>query len=270
MSPGPLQRRNYAGRTVTLAEGLAVWALATVGAARAPARADGPVLLVVGALGLVDDIVEPTLRRAGREDPAKGLRGHFTALASGRLTTGAVKALGLPLAALAGAAAAPPPRGGALVLADAALIAGAANLANLLDLRPGRALKGVLAASALLALLPGNGGAAGLRERSGRDAARLAVGLSAAAAPADLAERGMLGDTGANALGALVGIAASRLLDAPPRLAVLAGITALTLASERVSFSRVIDAVPALRALDRLGRRPVPPPEAAEPTGAGR
>ena len=33
-------------------------------------------------------------------------------------------------------------------------------------------------------------------------------------------------------------------------------IAALTLASEKVSFTRVIEATPGLRELDRLGRRP--------------
>ncbi len=37
---------------------------------------------------------------------------------------------------------------------------------------------------------------------------------------------------------------------------VLVAVTSLNVAGELVSFSRVIDAVPPLRALDRAGRRP--------------
>ena len=42
----------------------------------------------------------------------------------------------------------------------------------------------------------------------------------------------------------------------PPRTAVLVVVAVLNLASERVSFSRVIGAVPPLRAADRWGRLP--------------
>ena len=81
--------------------------------------------------------------------------------------------------------------------------------------------------------------------------------VAAALLPADLAERAMLGDGGANALGAVLGLAAARRLGSRRRrggaLAVLVGLTA---ASEVVSFTRVIDAVPPLRAVDRLGRLP--------------
>ena len=69
-------------------------------------------------------------------------------------------------------------------------------------------------------------------------------------------ERDMLGDGGANALGAAWGAAA--VLDAPRhvRLALLAGAVGLTLASERVSFTEVIATTPGLRELDAWGRRP--------------
>ncbi|MGI4895100.1 MAG: hypothetical protein ACRYF3_08315, partial [Janthinobacterium lividum] len=66
--------------------------------------------------------------------------------------------------------------------------------------------------------------------------------------------RSMLGDTGANALGALLGVAALARWRRPGRAAALAVVLGLTLASERISFSRAIEAVPLLRELDRLGR----------------
>lgn len=255
-----LRRTNFAGRRVSLLEGALVVGGVTVLATRTGRTADAAVLAGIGALGLIDDVWEPRQRRAGRP-VSKGLRGHLGALRSGRLTTGAAKALGIPLLALGGAAAAPGPRRGAMVLADAALVAGSANLANLLDLRPGRALKAVLPGAVVLAAAPGGDP----RDESGRRLGLAAALPALLALPADLREHGMLGDAGANILGAAVGGAASRRLPVPARLCLLGGIVALTLTSERVSFSAVIDRSPALRALDQLGRRPAPRPEGTGP-----
>ena len=74
--------------------------------------------------------------------------------------------------------------------------------------------------------------------------------------PEDLGERAMLGDAGANALGAMLGAAAAGSLSRRSRLAILAGVTALTAASEVVSFTKVIQRTPPLHWLDMLGRRP--------------
>lgn len=246
-----LRRTNYAGRQVTLGEGVFVVAATSVLTGPGAGRVTAGLLAAVGGLGLVDDLLEPRQRRAGRAVP-KGLRGHLGALRRGHLTTGAAKALGIPVLCLVLAVRAPQPRGGtAMVVVDAALMAGTANLANLLDLRPGRALKAVLAPALLLAGLP----AAGPRGRSGRRLAASAAVPALIALPADLREHGMLGDAGANILGAAVGAAVVRRAPAPARILLLGAVTALTVASERVSFSAVIDATPWLRRLDRWGRR---------------
>ena len=47
----------------------------------------------------------------------------------------------------------------------------------------------------------------------------------------------MLGDSGANAVGALLGLRLAAVPGRAPRAALLAGIVALTLASEKVSFT---------------------------------
>ena len=83
----------------------------------------------------------------------------------------------------------------------------------------------------------------------------VAVGAGAALAGPDLQERGMLGDTGANVLGAAVGLAAVLVLDHPATVVVLAALVLLNAASEWVSFSEVIDRTPPLRWFDRLGSR---------------
>jgi hypothetical protein len=66
----------------------------------------------------------------------------------------------------------------------------------------------------------------------------------------------MLGDCGANAVGALVGLRLAAVRRGDARAGLLAVVVALNLASEKVSFTRVIEATPGLRGLDRLVRRP--------------
>ncbi|GAA2728200.1 hypothetical protein [Cellulomonas aerilata] len=273
-------RTNHRGEPVSLLEGPATAAgLLTAGAVGggSPRAAVAATLATAGgaAFGLLDDLTEDTAVRT------KGLSGHLGALARGRVTTGGLKVLGIGstslLAALVatprpGAGAPTTGRGRAVdVLASGALIAGTANLVNLLDLRPGRALKLAALCAGPLALAGGRGAGA----------AAAVVGAATAALRRDLAERDMLGDGGANAVGALLGTAV--VLDAPRpvRLGVLGAVVALTLASERVSFTQVIASRPLLRELDEWGRRagaeratpvgsaPVPVTDAVPVTAAG-
>lgn len=227
----PLSRRNFAGRDVTLAEGPAVVAgLVTAGALPAALAA------ATGAAGLLDDLA------TGQKAASKGLRGHLTALRHGQLTTGVVKIVGIGAAAVAATAITDRGRRGAVdTAAGAVLVAGCANLLNLFDLRPGRALKVALAAAAPLLLVAD-------------DSAAAIVGATAAAAPADLAGRSMLGDTGANALGAVLGLAWARRLPLAGRAVAAAAVVGLILASERISFTAVIANNPVLDAVDRWGR----------------
>lgn len=83
-----------------------------------------------------------------------------------------------------------------------------------------------------------------------------ALGGAAGVLPDDLGERAMLGDCGANAYGALLGVAIASRTGPVGRAAALAGLVALTAASEKVSFTQVIQSTPGLRELDALGRRP--------------
>jgi hypothetical protein len=201
------------------------------------------------AFGGYDDL-------AGSGD-RRGFRGHLGALARGEVTTGAVKIGGIGAAGLVAAALAGGPP--ADVAINAGLTAGGANLLNLFDLRPGRAIKVALAGGALLA---GTGGPGAAR------AVAAPAGAALALLPEDLGERGMLGDAGANALGAMLGAAAAASLPRPARVILLAGITGLTAASEVVSFTAVIERTPALRWLDMLGRRPAGPGRAGTGTPA--
>lgn len=225
------ERTNHRGRTVTLLSGPALAATAALTTA-SPLPAAAVAGLGAAAVGAYDDVAGA--RDDQRRD--KGLRGHAAALRAGRVSAGAVKVAGIGAAGLASARLAG--ARGADVLLDGALVAVAANLLNLFDVRPGRALKvGGLAAVALHE--PGPAGAA------------------LALLPGDLRERSMLGDAGANGLGAVLGLALTRTTSSRSgRLALLAAGVGLTAASEVAPYSRVIDAVPPLRGLDRLGRLP--------------
>jgi len=236
------QRTNHAGDPVTLLEGPAYVVGAALGAA-----AGGPAGVVAtlgsGAFGALDDL-------AG-DGASKGLRGHLGAAARGRVTTGLVKIVGIGATGLVAAALADRTRNdvGALdTLVGGAVVAGAANLANLLDLRPGRALKGTVLAAAPLLLAPSRPGSAAAA------AAAAAAGAALGVLAPDLAGRAMLGDTGANAAGALVGTALVGRTGRRGRVVALAALAALTLASEKVSFTRVIESTPGLRELDAWGR----------------
>jgi UDP-GlcNAc:undecaprenyl-phosphate/decaprenyl-phosphate GlcNAc-1-phosphate transferase len=238
-------RTNHRGEPVTLLEGPAVAAGAIAGVLiRGGSVRSRAALAVAGAgaaaFGACDDL-------AGSGD-RRGFRGHLGALRHGEVTTGAVKLGGIGITGLVSAALA----GGspADVVINAGLVAGGANLLNLFDLRPGRAIKVAVASGTLI-------GAAGARGgRTSGVAAPVAAAL--ALLPEDLGERAMLGDCGANALGAMLGGAAAA-LPRPARIALLAGITGLTAASEKVSFTTVIERTPPLRWLDMLGRRPADP-----------
>ncbi|PRY49093.1 hypothetical protein LY71_107176 [Geodermatophilus tzadiensis] len=260
----PWRRTNYAGRPVTLLGGPALAVAATAGAALgAPAGTRAAAVVagtVSGLVGGYDDLAGARPEQA-RD---KGLAGHLAALRAGRVSAGAVKVAGIGAAAAVAAVLVEDPaaphasrrsaRGPAvgpfhrLTVADAVLttglVAGTANLVNLLDLRPGRAAKAGALAAALTARGPASGLVAG------------PLGAALAVLPDDLGERVMLGDAGANALGALLGLRLAAVGSRPVRTGLLAAVTALTLASERVSFTRVIEATPGLRELDRLGRRP--------------
>lgn len=227
-------RTNHQGDLVTLVEGLALG----VGATVPLLVADPPAALAVAGAsvaGAVDDLAGGAA--------TKGLRGHLSALRRGQVTTGVLKIGALGASGLLACAWSDLRAGrglGLSTLTGGALVAGSANLLNLFDLRPGRALKVALASAVPLAV--------------GRPAAAAVAGAGLVVLPDDLRGRSMLGDTGANPLGAAVGLAAAQSMGPRGRAAALAAVAGLVLLSERVSFSAVIDRTPVLRALDRWGR----------------
>lgn len=249
------ERENFRGRSLPTAVGVIVALTALVAdgvlAVAVAAGYDAEGELVAGLrlvtvtalgfalLGLLDDL--------GGAGESGGFAGHLRALGSGRLTTGSIKLFGGAAVAVVVVAAREPGSLGRL-LADGALVALAANLGNLFDRAPARTTKVALLALAGLVVTAGAGA-----ELAG---VALAVGAGAGLIMGDLRERLMLGDAGANVLGAVLGLGVVLACSPGVRTGVLVAVALLNLASERVSFSRVIAAVPPLRAVDRFGRLP--------------
>jgi hypothetical protein len=156
--------------------------------------------------------------------PERGLRAHLRS----RRTTGTLKLVGIPAYAFLRTRS----------LSGAVLVALAANMLNQLDTRPGRALKAFLLASAALRM----------RSR--------ALWGGVLLAPYDLREMTMLGDAGANALGAVLGFGSVARYGSRGRFLAIGALAGLTLLGERRSLGRLIEQTPVLRELDAMGRVP--------------
>jgi hypothetical protein len=208
-----------------------------------------PVLAGSCAFGLFDDW-------AG-SNKVRGFRGHLKALAQGRLTTGGLKFLGIGFLSLFLAISLYYDGVTSIlrVILVACVIALTANLMNLFDLRPGRAQKiyllGLIVAAVFI-------GAFGVVKLGGWDMAALVLaglGPLIAVWRFDLGERGMIGDAGANSMGAFLGFLYATALPVWALAIVTVGLAAVNLLSERVSFTRIIEGNAALSALDEWGRK---------------
>jgi len=258
------RRRNYAGRNIPALGGLmllpvvlCLW-LAFIGVMQYsqetslalssrllfPASLVGWILL-----GLIDDIWGTTQR--------KGFKGHLVALAHGQLTTGGVKLLGGGILSLVMAYFALPvePRWLSIPIA-AVLIALSANAMNLFDLRPGRALKAFWLVGIPLALFDFLTATTNQPQLFWLlSPALLAILLATLVyAPFDFAGMIMLGDTGANPLGAFLGLCLALLLPVWGQGIVIMLLIGLHIYAERASITKLIERVPILNWLDRLGR----------------
>ncbi len=169
-----------------------------------------PGVTLVMLLGFLDDLF-------GGEE--RGFRAHLRAVR----TTGILKLLGIPLAALWRTRSA----------SGALLVALAANALNQLDTKPGRALKAYLAAAVAL---------------------RAPLGLAVLLLPYDLRERVMLGDAGSNALGAVLGLNSVDRFHGRGRWVAIGMLAGLNVLGERHSLGALIERSPLLRDLDAFGR----------------
>jgi hypothetical protein len=180
--------------------------------------------LVGWKVGLADGPAVAAVAVLGLADdlwsgPERGFKAH---LRRGR-STGVLKLIGIPAVGLLATRR----------VSGALLVGLTANVLNQLDTRPGRALKVYLAA-ALTVDAP--------------------IGLAVLLLPYDLREMAMLGDAGANALGALLGLKSVERFTGRGRWVAIGALAGLTLFGERTSIGSLIERAPGLSWLDRLGR----------------
>jgi UDP-N-acetylmuramyl pentapeptide phosphotransferase/UDP-N-acetylglucosamine-1-phosphate transferase len=258
-----LVRENYRGAVLAFPIGVAIPVAATfalvplsaiqelsdVRIFRAGAYPAVTYVVGVALLGLLDDFVGSGLFSTGRlERPTlaapRGWRGHASEILGGGFSTGAAKAagsLGLALFALSGQG-----RSATEYLVGAGVLVLATNLFNLLDLRPGRSAKVLVLLGAALSI--------GALDARGLWTVGVFLGPVLVLLPFDLRERGMLGDTGSNAIGAVAGLWLVATLSTTGQAIALALMAVVTVYGEFRSISALVERTPGLRQLDSLGR----------------
>jgi UDP-GlcNAc:undecaprenyl-phosphate/decaprenyl-phosphate GlcNAc-1-phosphate transferase len=132
------------------------------------------------------------------------------------------------------------------VLLVALVVTLTTNLFNLLDLRPGRAVKAFL--------LLGAGLIAGEWSLDLVGSLGLWIAPILVAGAYDLRERAMLGDSGSNVVGAVAGAWLALALDTTGLAVAAAVLLAVTAYGEFRSINALVERAPGLRHLDSLGR----------------
>lgn len=246
LKAGGAVRKNYTGQSIPTAAGISI--VISITAAyffvfvisdiyRLEMMTALTVVLGMALLGLIDDLL------GTRE--TTGLRGHISMLLKGKLTTGGLKALG----------------GGGLafgfslvfslsvvdIFVNTLLIALFTNAINLTDLRPGRAAKAFLFVGLFLLVFAFFDTSAGILLLVP------AYGAVLAFMPFDLKGRVMLGDTGSNVMGIILGIVSVLLLPFVGRVLVLGLLIILHIYTEKYSLTETIQKVGFLRRIDEWG-----------------
>lgn len=246
-----LKRTNYRDRQIYTARGLVIllvtlgvesirvaFASLGIGSKDVSELRSAVVLAVVvyGLLGLIDDCLAVGVDR--------GFRGHIAALMHGRLTSGMLKMIGGGAVAMLIVASPGFPAGRSIIV-DGVLIAACANAGNLFD-------RTVPHDQGRVARFRGGCGDARSCRWPDCDCDR----CGGRDAPRGGSERAMLGDTGANPLGAVIGIGIVFGASSTGRLVACLIAVAINLAAERWSFSEIIESSAVLRFLDGIGQSP--------------
>ncbi|MDI6602173.1 MAG: UDP-N-acetylmuramyl pentapeptide phosphotransferase [Thermoanaerobacteraceae bacterium] len=191
--------------------------------------------VVMGLAGFIDDILG--------DSSVRGLKGHLMRLARGELTTGGLKAimgflmaifisLNISVSAID-------------FILNTFIITLSTNLLNLLDLRPGRSIKGFLAIIAFLIAI-----------NYSRDMIIILPLICAVLVYMrdDLKANSMLGDTGSNILGISTGLFVAGFGSWVVKLCWFVFLIFIHIYTERYSLSRLIEENRVLKFLDELGR----------------
>jgi len=210
--------------------------------ARSPGHINATELLALLALvvttsfvGFIDDLIGNRV--------IGGLRGHFSQLRFGIMTTGTLKAIvGFAIAVIIAGFVS---TNIIVFLTNAAVLTLSMNAANLFDLRPGRAIKVFSLATAATFIATWSSSFWGFWGLIIPPVAGLLWG--------DLKEHSMMGDAGSNALGAILGFAFVINLSETANLVILGVLVGLHLITEKYSISNFIEKAPILKQLDELG-----------------
>lgn len=193
-------------------------------------------IFAISLLGFADDML-------GQRDTL-GFKGHLGALLHGRMTTGGLKAAGGALIALFLALSLA--SGWPDIIVNTLIMALFANMLNLLDLRPGRAVKGFFFFFILLAFLAS--------WKINWILIAPLLGATLYYLHFDLKALAMMGDSGSNVLGLALGFMAAGSLPLSFKVGVLFFLIFMHLITEKYSLTRIIEKVAVLRKIDQWGR----------------
>lgn len=241
-----LIRKNYRGEMIPVGMGIAfIPALMVNSAILTYFNIEHDRLLLIFVLlfavmamafaGIMDDAI-------GNRD-VTGLKGHFLSMFNGRLTTGGFKAvLGGFIGIVVSAAVADNILG---VVVGTLVVALATNFMNLLDLRPGRAIKVYLIISILVLIFAGD---------FNRQLYMLLLPGVVSYFIFDLKALSMMGDAGSNVLGVFIGVMIVISFSIQVQLVCLVGLIAIHVLTEKYSLTKLIEQNSVLNFIDKLGR----------------
>ncbi|MCR1898034.1 glycosyltransferase [Irregularibacter muris] len=196
------------------------------------------ILGIIGMsfIGIIDDLL-------GSRDTT-GLKGHIGKLFHMQLTTGGLKALMGGIISIYVTSSFS--NNIFIILLNALILSLFTNLINLLDLRPGRAIKGYLFYSLILLGLFYN-----------QETVYLLIISSIPVIiyfPKDLKAKAMMGDVGSNALGFILGFCTILYFTNILKLIILFLLICIHIYAEKSSITKLIERNPILHFIDQLGR----------------